>query len=368
MIDSVLGIYTMMGQVLQLNLSSNRLESLCGLERLAALERVDLRNNRVDESAEVGRLSLLPNITEVWVEGNPFFVREPDARIRCLDYFAREGKTIVLDGSAAGFYERRQLTVKAPEEPKRMSVAVSPPVVAVGASVSPPLEPVNSAPGTPPTKPVSPALSATAVVAPKAKRRKHMRIVDLDGDDTSGTDDALSARKAKHSHARTRSEIGALRNGTTAPPPASLAPQPPPEEDTVPEMEMPRAGSMTIGRNARGRHSRFGTDAFSVTAASPSSPPPAMPAGVRNSPGASTISASMSKSAARRARVSASVYEPSLPEAGTSPLENDADAFRAKIEALRNEVGDSWLKVLAQSQFSPPAANGTGTSPNVNGR
>jgi len=83
--------------------------------------------------------------------------------------------------------------------------------------------------------------------------------------------------------------------------------------------------------------------------------------------GSSTISASMSKGAARRARVSASVYEPSGGEfavaggapPGSSPNDGgvaaDADAFRAKIEALRNEVGDSWLKVLAQSQFSPKA-------------
>ncbi len=72
MIDSVLGIYTKLGQVLNLNLSRNRLDSLCGLDRLMALERVDLRHNTLEESAEVGRLAVLPNISEIWVEGNPF--------------------------------------------------------------------------------------------------------------------------------------------------------------------------------------------------------------------------------------------------------------------------------------------------------
>ena len=56
MIDSVLEIFTHLGRVLYLNLSGSPLESICGLERLTALERVDLCFNHVDESAEVGRL------------------------------------------------------------------------------------------------------------------------------------------------------------------------------------------------------------------------------------------------------------------------------------------------------------------------
>ncbi|KIM76467.1 hypothetical protein PILCRDRAFT_12711 [Piloderma croceum F 1598] len=56
MINSVLGIYTQLGPVLSPNLSCNRLELICGLERLLALEHIDLRHNAIDESAEVGRL------------------------------------------------------------------------------------------------------------------------------------------------------------------------------------------------------------------------------------------------------------------------------------------------------------------------
>ncbi|KAH9007534.1 hypothetical protein EDB85DRAFT_2129831, partial [Lactarius pseudohatsudake] len=94
MIDSVLGIYKKLGQVLTLNLSRNRLDSLCGLERLVALERVDVRHNQVEESGEVGRLSPLPNITEVWVEGNAFTEIESDYRVKCFDFFWKEGKSI----------------------------------------------------------------------------------------------------------------------------------------------------------------------------------------------------------------------------------------------------------------------------------
>jgi len=73
MIDSVLGIYTVLGNVAALNLSRNRLDSLCGLERLLALERRRPPRNRIEDSGEVGRLSTLPSIKEVYVEGNRFY-------------------------------------------------------------------------------------------------------------------------------------------------------------------------------------------------------------------------------------------------------------------------------------------------------
>ncbi|KAI6002734.1 hypothetical protein EDD15DRAFT_2385354 [Pisolithus albus] len=92
MIDSVLGIYTKLGQVLHINLAGNRLESICGLERLMGLERVDLRFNQIDESAEIGRLTTLPNIAEVWIEGNPLTEIEDDYRIACFNLFHQEGK------------------------------------------------------------------------------------------------------------------------------------------------------------------------------------------------------------------------------------------------------------------------------------
>ncbi|KAI6033126.1 hypothetical protein F5J12DRAFT_798867 [Pisolithus orientalis] len=81
MIDSVLGIYTKLGQVLHMNLSRNRLE-------------VDLRFNQIDESAEIGRLATLPNIAEVWIEGNPLTEIEDNYRVACFNLFHTEGKTV----------------------------------------------------------------------------------------------------------------------------------------------------------------------------------------------------------------------------------------------------------------------------------
>lgn len=62
------------------------------------------------------------------------------------------------------------------------------------------------------------------------------------------------------------------------------------------------------------------------------------------------------RSAARRARAAASVFETPitkpddvLMEEGMEGEIKEGDAFRARIEALRSEMGDGWLKVFTQS-------------------
>ncbi|ETS61611.1 putative leucine-rich protein [Moesziomyces aphidis] len=109
LIDSVLGIYDALPVVRVLNLAKNRLESLCGLERLYALQRVDLRANAIFEAGEVGRLAPLPAIAEVWVKDNPLVEELVDYRVDCFAEFAREGRTIALDGEAPGFFERQRI-------------------------------------------------------------------------------------------------------------------------------------------------------------------------------------------------------------------------------------------------------------------
>ncbi len=54
-----------------------------------------------------------------------------------------------------------------------------------------------------------------------------------------------------------------------------------------------------------------------------------------------------SRSTMRRARVSASVYEPSELHLDTA----EAGAYRRRIEALKQDMGDGWLKVFSQSEM-----------------
>ncbi|KZS93903.1 L domain-like protein [Sistotremastrum niveocremeum HHB9708] len=86
MIDSTLGAKLSVAAIKTLNLSQNRLTSLVGIDGLYALQRLDIRNNQVEESSEIGRLTSLPNLEEILLDGNYL---EPDWRIRCFSAFAQ---------------------------------------------------------------------------------------------------------------------------------------------------------------------------------------------------------------------------------------------------------------------------------------
>ncbi|KAJ7084313.1 leucine-rich protein [Mycena belliarum] len=366
MIDSVLAIYQHLGQVLYLNLSHNRLESLCGLERLPALERVDLRNNLVDESAEVGRLAALPNIAEIWIDGNPFVEIEEGYRVACFDYFWKEGKTISLDGSQPGFYEKRNLTLHPPPQmssSRPVSAAYSPPVVAVGhahahGTSSPPVDTVSSTH-------TSPNLAPVGAVGVHGKgRRKIKRIVDLDGGESDGD-----------GNLRGTSHTGAKSDGT------AVKPRPKGKKTEAPISinamnkgwgqfgalagegveALNNPAPLKISTNAaagnmprRSRHGRYQSEMLHVSESTSTSPPLASPttpspATFRRNRNSATFSA---KASSRRARVTASVYEPntSTSDGEAEGIEEDSvEAYRRRIEALKNDMGDGWLKVFTQS-------------------
>lgn len=380
MIDSVLGIYTMLGQVLSLNLSRNRLESICGLERLLALERVDLRNNLIEESAEIGRLSTLPNIAEVWVEGNPLTELEEGYRIRCFDVFWKEGKSILLDGTQPGFYEKQYLTAHPPEQMtstrQPSTAAYSPPAVPIGGSpyVNGAAGPSQSSPGpspatsTPGSQTASPGLAA---VGGRGRRRKNKRIVELDGSIDHGSSRSGSHAGPGVESPRTSSPFNPSSSARdeNVRPPVRKDPSPPPEAGPSAPTPIPavRPPTKFVSRHARHKtelsppssplSSSNGKSAFN--APSVRSPP----VSDRSSAGYRRSATVTSKSAMRRARVSASMYEPPTPGAGGEKEEgqgqsesqfSEAEAFRARIEALRSDMGEGWLKVFNQSHMSSP--------------
>ncbi|KAF9131249.1 hypothetical protein BGX30_013184 [Mortierella sp. GBA39] len=114
MISNVQAIYQILGNIAVLDLRGNRLESLCGLERLWNLEKIDVRDNHLDEAAEVGRLAALPGIREVWSEKNPFCTIQPKHRLEILAVFKANGHDLLLDGTFASFTEKRSLTNMSP--------------------------------------------------------------------------------------------------------------------------------------------------------------------------------------------------------------------------------------------------------------
>ncbi|GAA5992289.1 hypothetical protein JCM10908_000408 [Rhodotorula pacifica] len=331
MIDSLLGIAKALGAIEVLNLSQNRIENLSGLDRLPALERLDLRLNAVYDVLEVSRLARLPHLREVWLAGNPLTEGEDNKwRVKCFGYFAEEqalghrdldAGELHLDGKIMTSSERRILEAeylsrqgrplglgrrkasvdalrttgdRHAEEARNGQQAK---VVGRRVVTAPHRHP--RAPSPPPPLPPLPATSAGA--APhtpagsssqeeqraqktplKAKRRKPQRIVDLDGPTPQGQQ---SADEGTTDSDRATVPAGAI---------SSLSAQP--------------AGmTASLGRAPPNKRS----------------------------------------STARRDRVSASLYEP--PDSSSSEA-GSGEAFRRRIEALRSEVGESWLSVLSERE------------------
>lgn len=395
MIDSVLGIYLNLGQILQVNLSSNRLESICGLERLQGLERVDLRNNQIEESAEIGRLATLPNVAEVWLEGNPFCEIEENYRITCFDYFWKEGKSVTLDGSPPGFYEKRSLTAPPPDQmtsSRPLSTISSPPVVTVGHGRQH-SHSINGTPtgneavaSSPPSSNASPHLGPipTAGLASKAPRRKPKRIVDLDGNNSeSSSKEATHSRirsvdstkekkkekkkeKAKDASAvepeRKWGQIGTVDLGGFSTPmgTSSFVAQSQNGSETASKMPSPIRQMTTDFETLsprRARHSRYQTEFTPIPESSTSGlAASGSPESRRShiSGGEGTLT---SRSRTRH-RLSASVYEgPTSHSDGEDEGEilSSAEAYRKRLEALKKDMGEGWLKVYSQAQVKFPS-------------
>ncbi|KAF9452338.1 Arf-domain-containing protein [Macrolepiota fuliginosa MF-IS2] len=396
MIDSVLGIYLNLGQVLHLNLASNRLESICGLERLQGLERVDLRNNHIEESAEVGRLATLPNIAHIWIEGNPLCEVEDNYRVACFDYFWKERKPVTLDGTPPGYYEKRSLTAPPPEQmtsSRPLSTASSPPVVTVahGHQLSQSANGASSsndalAPSPPSSNP-SPHLGPVSAVGVSSKppRRKVKRIVDLDGNNSESSSKGVSHSRIRSidsaggkTKERKRDKVKEVSSaepqrkwgqiGTVdlderpTPKTQNVTDDPSGTQESVVSKTPPvpsRHNSVDLGSLSprRSRHSRYQTEFIPVTSIPESESSGSGLATSPNSPGNSRSrnSATLaSRSGARRARVSASVFEAptshSDGEDENGEILNNADAYRKRLEALKKDMGDGWLKIYSQTQ------------------
>ena len=59
------------GNLLKLNLAGNHISNLDGIEKLYALESLDLSDNYIDEEDEIGLLTRLPCLESIYLEGNP---------------------------------------------------------------------------------------------------------------------------------------------------------------------------------------------------------------------------------------------------------------------------------------------------------
>ncbi|KAH8828289.1 leucine rich repeat domain-containing protein [Flagelloscypha sp. PMI_526] len=317
MIDSVLHIYQNVGSIQSINLAKNRLSSICGLERLMALE-----------TSEIGRLATVPNIRSIHIDLNPL-CEDDNYRVACFDLFLKEGKEILLDGTGPGILEPPSF------------IPASPPTVAVGAPVT---EPTPSTPSPPGSSNSSPQVQAVSTKSKKKKPAK--RIVALDGNDSDNSTKPASAKVKKTGQtppaASQYTHFGLVRpSADDITPKASQVLAPPtlastPGEPSSPPSPPPRRFS---------RHARHQTEVDVVPEELTPTQANFSRRGTRNTIG--------SRASKRRARVTASVYEPS---SGSGVDEDDrgeeiqgsAEAYRRRIEALKRDMGENWLRVFGQ--------------------
>ncbi|KAK3692562.1 hypothetical protein B0T22DRAFT_17410 [Podospora appendiculata] len=187
MIDSLHSLtHNPLPAITALNLRANRLQSLAGIEKLLPLERLDLRDNRLTDPMELARLTGIPEIREVYVEGNPFTRTHRDYRVTIFNLFRNTpGYTedITIDTTGPSYSEKRYLVERAAEPPavpvikplpqEMPAVDVSKPAIIYDA---PPKEPAVLRKERPVPKSASSEVNTSSTRRRRAPKR---RIVDL---------------------------------------------------------------------------------------------------------------------------------------------------------------------------------------------
>ncbi len=168
-----------------LNLRANRLVSIAGVERLLSLERLDLRENRLQDPTEIARLTGIPDIHEIWVLHNPFVKSHSNYRVQIFNLFRNTpgySEDIMIDASAPGYGERRQLRerVMEPEGTPVIQAIPLEPASNLPAQIRDTVKSNNGANGLESQRP-SPQTTQSEFAVASGRRRKapRRRIVEL---------------------------------------------------------------------------------------------------------------------------------------------------------------------------------------------
>jgi hypothetical protein len=294
-----------------LNMRANRLQSIAGVERLYPLERLDLRDNRLTDPMELARLTGIPEMREIWVEGNPFTRTHRDYRVTIFNLFRKTPgftEDIIIDGTGPSYSEKKYL-VERVAEPEAVPV-VKPPVPEIPAvDVSKPAivydvpkEPAVLRKERPMPKTVSSEVNTSSTRRRRAPKR---RIVDLATNDTPIP------------HAQPVDQLSSVEYASAA-------------------VQEAQESNYRISQVAEAQEPRgLAESPLSATQSSPNIP-----------------------------RIDTSVV-PQLPPIYTSqdsqsnwkpPQEWDigGELYRHKIETLRDQVGSGYLSVLSEEGWEGP--------------
>ncbi|KAJ5183433.1 hypothetical protein N7492_001049 [Penicillium capsulatum] len=288
-----------------LNLRGNRLRSLAGIERLLSLERLDLRDNNIMDPTELARVTSLPEIREIWISGNPFVKTHSGYRVVIMNLFRRTpgyAEDIIIDGRGPGYTERKQLV-------ERVAEPEGAPVVRSSAADQPAVvhKPTSATviQGTPLPKPVEDESESHTKAASRedkeagTNRRKKIqrrRIADQSAENPFTTDGLGDPGPAVATALPTQ-QVHA---------PTQLSTVPPAEHQWKPDSAL-QSGSSSIQSPIKPSHSS-------------------------NAPVHATV----------------------VQSASNKDWTLDDELCRRQLEALRQEVGHSWLSVLGEHPWDRP--------------
>jgi hypothetical protein len=296
-----------------LNLRSNRLISLAGIERIPTLERVDVRDNKLTDPTEIARLTGVPDsITEVYVHRNPFCKSYPNYRLTIFNLFRKTpGYTedIVIDSTGPSNSERKQLVDRAPELPSAPIMKPPPEDEAPPPKVPPKIISVSSVDNATgasitPKRTNSHQRSKSALTgSQKRKKAPKRRVVELSRNEAA-QEDLFSP--SINPFDRISASAEAPNNSNPA---ADIA------SESVPHFEEPRA------KNSSGDPAKKST---SQPAQSPPVAPQQLPP-----------------------------IDTTIKPQPTNPPEFDvsSDLYKKKIEALRQDFGNTWLSALGDENW-----------------
>lgn len=290
-----------------LNLRANRLLSLAGVERLPSLERLDLRENKIPEPMEAARLTGIPNIREIWVMGNPLTKTHSAYRVTIFNLFrATPGflEDIMIDATGPGYSERRHLRDRVAESDGGPAISSLPLGLEIfGSSEAGHSANLSSAPTEKLTseeqqRPMAAmAQSEFNVGTGRRTKTSRRRIVDL-------------SRDEGHQALHDEFPIARLSNVTPAP---NVSDSRDGNAERISLSNSELSGGMVPARPSK-------------PASSFSSPSLHHPAGA-----------------------------PNHDDPFSNELQNlnlNGDAYRQRVEALKNEVGSNWLSVLREEGWN----------------
>ncbi|KAL8671988.1 MAG: hypothetical protein Q9168_003524 [Polycauliona sp. 1 TL-2023] len=311
-----------------LNLRANRLSSIVGVEKLLSLDRLDLRENRLGDPTELARLTGLPEFREVWVAQNQFTRSHGDYRKVIFNLFRRTPGNIddiCIDASGPSHSERKHLVDRVAElEP----VSV--------------MKVMNQDNGTP-----AATVDGFSIDTSKSSLKEtSTRGWDERFPSTLPGNHPVITEMVQDPHAAVKS--GRATKSTRRQRLVDLAA----ERDLVADRSSTLPQPVDSGQGAK----EYAVDMADVMSERPLLEAP-VTSNMRSAsqPSVPMQASTESKDGTTRGRALSSMsFNPDQPPVGndTQTSKHDAQAYRQKIEALKQEVGGNWLTALHEERVS----------------